>query len=269
MAILQASTEKRIATVTQQAMTRAVNVLVIGCGGTGSELVDALARLHYSLLHLGHPRGLRITLQDDDTVSPFNVGRQRFAPSDVGLNKAEVLATRYGVLFGMRITAVPAKVSPRELGRMDEHDLVITCVDKASFRTQLAKHWRTRESDTLWLDCGNGKHDGQVVLGHLGQPAAGAGDRLPNVFDLFPAIATTPDDDAPSCSMEAALASQMLFVNRWMGDIAATLLVRLFTQGSIAEHGAFVNMAKLTVAPIKIDPATWQAMGFTALTSSV
>jgi PRTRC genetic system ThiF family protein len=262
MSLIHTSIDKHLATVTNEAMNRPVDVLVIGCGGTGSELVDALCRLHYSLLHLGHPGGLQITLQDDDTVSPFNVGRQRFAPADVGQNKAEVLATRYGLIFGMDIRYKPTRAGRREIHFMCDYDLVITGVDNASFRVRMAQHWRRRKTSTVWLDCGNGRFDGQVLLGHLGQPEDS--DRLPNVYDLFPAIATTPDDDQPSCSMEAALASQMLFINRWMGDIAATLLVRLFTQGSITEHGAFVNMQKLTVTPIKIDRVGWEFLRGTA-----
>lgn len=254
MKLLNVSIAKSSATLTEYAMTHAIRVLVIGCGGTGSEMVDALCRLHFALRHLGHPAGLKLTIQDHDTVSPFNVGRQRFAPSDIGLNKAEVLANRYGLLFGIPIQFSSRKAGASHIGEFGDFDLVLTCVDTASFRTRMAEHWRGKKTETLWLDCGNGRFDGQVTLGHLGKPA---GDRLPNALDLFPGIATTSDDNEPSCSMEQALSSQMLFVNRWMADIAATLLVRLFTQGSAAEHGAFVNMARLSVSPIRIDPKGW------------
>lgn len=254
MKLLNVNIAKSSATITEDALTHPIRVLLVGCGGTGSELVDALCRLHFAMLNLGHPAGLQLTIQDHDRVSPTNVARQRFAPSDIGLNKAEVLATRYGLLFGIPIRYSTRKAGDSHISEFRDFDLVVTAVDSASFRTRMAQKWRQKKTNTLWLDAGNGKLDGQAVLGHLGIPE---GDRLPNALDLFPGISTTPDDDEPSCSMEQALASQMLFVNRWMADIAATLLVRLFTQGTVAEHGAFVNMARLTVSPIRIDPQAW------------
>lgn len=255
MSLLSVNVAKGIATLTEAGLDRPAKVVVIGCGGTGSEMVDALCRLHFALTHLGHP-GLLLTIQDDDTVSPFNVGRQRFAPGDVGQNKAEVLAKRYGLLFGLPIHWVDRRAGVSHIKEFSVFDLVVTCVDRASFRTRMASHWRNRKTGTLWLDCGNGRDDGQVTLGHLGQPPAG--NRLPNALDLFPSIATMPDDDQPSCSMEQALSSQMLFVNRWIADIAAGLLARIFTHGQVREHGGFLNMSKMTVTPIRIDPMGWE-----------
>lgn len=71
MNLLHVSIAKSIATLTEDAMTRAIRVLVIGCGGTGSEMVDALCRLHFAMRHLGHPAGLNLTIQDHDHVTPF------------------------------------------------------------------------------------------------------------------------------------------------------------------------------------------------------
>lgn len=38
-------------------LERPVTVWLLGAGGTGSELLDGLARLHAALLALGHPGG--------------------------------------------------------------------------------------------------------------------------------------------------------------------------------------------------------------------
>src|SRR5512143_622428 len=134
----------------------AVKVLIVGAGGTGSECLDALVRLHYALTHIGHPDGLSITLQDGDTVSSANVARQRFVPSDVGHNKAELLARRYGLMFGLSIRALPTYALKRHVAEFAQFDLVITCVDRARFRVAMGKHWATRKCETLWLDHGNG-----------------------------------------------------------------------------------------------------------------
>lgn len=237
-------------------------ILVLGCGGTGSEIVDALARLDHVLRALGHP-GLDITLQDGDTVSAANVGRQRFLAADVGNNKAEVLARRYGFLMLVDLQHVPKHQSAadrKKLHSLGNIDLVITAVDRASVRTELADAWRQQTSGPLWLDCGNGASTGQVVLGHLAGAEKG---RLPHVLDLFPGIRTTPDDDQPSCSVAAAIRTQHLGVNRFMADAAVfTVLAPLFTQGQIEHHGAVVDMAKPNVAPIRIDPNVWAFYGY-------
>jgi hypothetical protein len=39
-------------------LDQCVTVLVIGAGGTGSQIVSGLARLHTALIGLGHPGGL-------------------------------------------------------------------------------------------------------------------------------------------------------------------------------------------------------------------
>ncbi|HZR33793.1 MAG TPA: PRTRC system ThiF family protein [Nevskia sp.] len=242
-----------------ETFTRAIRVLVVGCGGSGSEMVDALARVHCCSTRAGH-EGLRITLQDGDTVSEANVGRARFLPADVGANKAALLARRYGLLFGLPITAVEHACTAREIQKFGQFfDLVITCVDKASFRVKVADHWCNRSCETLWLDTGNGDFSGQCVLGSLGRPA---GERLPNVLDLFPGIRQTPDNDAPSCSMAEALKSQQLFVNRWVVDSAGAMLWRLLAEGHITNHGALVDMRTLKMTPIAVHSASWEFFGF-------
>lgn len=238
-----------------------IRVLVIGCGGSGSEMIDALVRFHHSARGIGHA-GLELTVQDGDSVSATNVGRARFLPSDVGLNKAELLARRYGQLFGMPIRAISHACTKRGIRQLSEFfDLAITCVDKASFRVQVADYWCNRPTQTTWLDLGNGSYTGQVVLGSLGLSST---PRLPNSVQLFPSVRTASDDDAPSCSMEEALKSQSLFVNRFAVDVAVSMLWRLLAEGYIENHGALFDMRGITVKPIPVNHATWQFFGFQA-----
>ena len=45
-----------------------LRVNLIGAGGTGSQMLTALARINHALLNLNHP-GLFITVFDDDRIS--------------------------------------------------------------------------------------------------------------------------------------------------------------------------------------------------------
>jgi len=241
-----------------------VKVQIIGAGGTGSEVVDALARLHHALIQLGHPGGLHVTLWDGDEVSQTNTLRQRFWPTDVGQNKAQTLIQRLNLFSGLNWTAIPHHF---ELYSEDEIacDLLITCVDKASFRYDLGDMAYGQHADVLWLDTGNGSREGQVILGDLGDPEYPSEDfyRLPNVFDLYgEQLRATDDDDAPSCSAAEALAAQDALVNRFVATIASELIWDLLRHGKIERHGAFLDLDRLSVSPLPIDPKQWAIFGY-------
>src|SRR5580704_2115494 len=79
--------------------TNPVSINLIGTGGTGSQMLSALARINQSLIALQHP-GLCVKAFDDDKVSEANLGRQLFSQSEIGLNKAAVLVNRLNRFFG-------------------------------------------------------------------------------------------------------------------------------------------------------------------------
>src|SRR5688500_19339876 len=72
---------------------RDATFVLVGCGGTGGFLAEALCRL------LIGRRGA-LHLVDPDRVEEHNVARQSFDRADVGLFKAEVLARRLARRFG-------------------------------------------------------------------------------------------------------------------------------------------------------------------------
>lgn len=251
--------------VNEEWLENPLRVLLVGVGGTGSEVLDGLARLHMGLTAVGHPAGLEVTVMDADTVSTANIGRQRFAPCDVGQNKAVTLVSRYNLFYGLAWEGLPLDLEDIESATRRQ-DIVVTCVDRASVRTKLGQWAASRRAhygeESLWLDFGNGRTTGQVVLGHLMCPSD-AKLRLPNVFDLYPELAGMRDEDGgPSCSMAAALREQDLFVNKWAA-LGVGLLWQLLTSGSLDRHGFFFDSAALSVNPLRVDPAVWSFMGNT------
>jgi PRTRC genetic system ThiF family protein len=78
---------------------RRVTVALIGCGGTGSQMLTGLARLNHALVEDGHgPTRHRVRRRQ---VSAANVGRQMFSPADVGQRKSVVLVHRLNAFFGL------------------------------------------------------------------------------------------------------------------------------------------------------------------------
>lgn len=249
--------------IPQHWVNRPLRITLVGAGGTGSDLLVRLAKLHCQLVALGSP-GFIVTVHDPDCVSDTNIGRQHFSPSSIGLNKAMVLVNSVSLAYGLAWKAVPRAYEPLSDDATDA-DLIITAVDKAAFRALLAKAFDGRYTDTLWLDTGNGADSGNVVLGHLGRASEGI-LRLPNVYDLWPELdrMSHVDDQAPSCSAEESIQRQSWPVNQTAAMLAAELLWTLFRSGKLAYHGYTFNLAPMTTVPMVIDTDAWSFFGYEA-----
>ena len=247
-------------------LTRAIKVVLVGAGGTGSHVLRRLANIHLAMIELGHPAGLDVIVIDPDTVSKTNVGRQNFWPSDVGQSKAEILVNRCNLLMQTGWVAEAAKVTDGT--QFSNPDIVIGCVDNRNGREAILKALkRSVYSSAYYLDIGNREHDGQVVLGEVFGASYKRENRLPHVADLYPDIidgSRDDTDDTPSCSLAEALEKQSLFINDTMANAACNLLWELFRYGQLTHHGQFVNIRSGRVTPLAIDPETWKRFGFEA-----
>lgn len=242
-------------------MMRPIKIALVGAGGTGSALLTELFQMDYLLRNISqHSVYLDIAVFDDDEVSHSNVGRQSFWACDIGNNKAETLVNRFNVHGGLSWTAHRERVSKAHVDQLAKFDVLITCDDKAAVRAELGSAFNQvkRFAETLWLDMGNDKNSGQVVLGH----AFDRENKLPNVFDLYPSLSEMVDKDEDSCSHEAALQKQEFGINKKVALEASTLLWKLLRHGEIKHHGAFINMNETSVHPLKIDTQTWAMFGY-------
>jgi PRTRC genetic system ThiF family protein len=248
-------------------LTRRVRILLVGAGGTGGEVLYALARMHTVLLALGHPGGLALTLVDGDRVSAPNIGRQRFYACDIRHNKASVLIHRMNLAFGLDWQAKPTHWSTDVADHtlwFGRYDLLVSCVDRASVRVALARAGARLYPAILWMDFGNGQYAGQCILGHLGQRRESSeGLRLPNVFDLYPELKTVNDDAQPSCSSVEAIRQQDLFTNPLIAEAGVSLLWRLMRTGQLDAHGTLIDARGPSVTPLPIDPDLWSFLTHT------
>lgn len=235
-----------------------VDVLVVGCGGTGSALVAGLPYLHQALLAFGHPEGLQVTLMDGDEVSPSNCVRQPFTRSEIGLNKAVVLANRINMFWGFDWGATPQYLAPGREWNDAGPDIVIGAVDSRAARRVLLDTFYN--ASPYWLDFGNEAEIGQFVLGEIFDHEDDA-ERLPHVGDLFPDL-LDPDldaDDGPSCSAAEALTRQAPFINQVLANHGLALLSRLFRYGQIDHHGGHINLETGRHVPRPVPPPSKRA----------
>ncbi len=250
-------------------LDRAVRVLVVGCGGTGSAFIGGLPYLHLSMLAQGHPLGLCVTALDGDNVSPANSVRQPFSRAEIGLNKAIVLVNRINLFWGLNWHAIPDALTMQALAPSyasygEPHlrpDIVVGCVDTRAARAMIDKSVSGSSLTGYWLDVGNSAASGQFVLGEPRNARnKQSRTRLRTVAELFSEIAdpALDDDNQPSCSAVEALSRQECFVNAVLAQHALALLARLFRYGHISHHGGFVDVATSRAAPLAVDPGVWR-----------
>lgn len=244
-----------------------VTVNLIGAGGTGGQVLTALARMSHALIALEHP-GLMVRLWDDDKVDTANLGRQLFTTAELGQFKSVALMNRINRFFG---TNWKAETERYDKNLTDEDKicatLTISCVDtpKARFEiaeilTALAKKHYGRNRVQYWLDFGNSRTSGQVILSSLDkikQPASELYrpiEKLPLVTEEFKDLLLQSglDDQTPSCSLAEALTKQDLFINSALANLGASLLWQLFREGILFNRGFFLNLREFKTQPLKV-----------------
>lgn len=244
--------------------THPVTICVIGCGGTGSQVLVSLARVNYTLKALGHP-GLHVISYDPDIVSITNVGRQLFSESDIGLNKAVLLTTRVNAFYGTAWEAVPELFNKKTATRCN---ITLTCVDNIKSRIEISGLLKNGTRNQLyephnklvyWMDFGNARNTGQVVLGTLAdikQPDSALFETvntLPLLTDKFDLRMVKEEDSGPSCSHADALRKQNLFINSTLAQLGCDMILEMLTEGMIGYSGFYLNLKTKCANPIPLD----------------
>ena len=247
-------------------------IVLVGCGGTGGFLAEALARLL-----LG--RRARLFLVDPDRVGPENLGRQAFRKADLGRFKAEVLAERLAADFaceaGYSVLPYEARVHTAAFDRPSRLGLVIGAVDNAAARRAIAT---TLDEQTtrpfgwgspppvLWLDAGNGYNSGQILLGNALRP-----EQVRRAFD--PSIGVCRALPAPSlqrpdllqlpppgeaqppatCAVAVVRREQSATINQLMAAVLASYVERLL-DGACTWMATYVDVQDGLLQYVPADP---------------
>lgn len=246
-----------------------VTINLIGAGGTGGQVLTALARMNQALVTLNHP-GLMVRVFDDDTVSKANLGRQLFTTAELGLYKSVALINRINRFFGTNWKAVTEKYGTRyhEDGDGAWATITIACVDTVEARLDIAEVLKKlnksmgnrRDQPLYYMDFGNSRDTGQVILSTIGkitQPVSKqyrTVNALPMVTDEFGELLTASEasDNTPSCSFAEALTKQDLFINSALANVGASLLWQLFREGMLFNRGFFLNLKDFRTQPLKV-----------------
>lgn len=229
-------------------------ITIIGAGGNGSHVISDVARLVASL-----KKDIEIVLVDGDQIEEKNLIRQHFVKSDLGKNKAEALALRYGSAYNVNISFVPefltvdnvATILPNQWSPGPQ--LVITCTDNLKSRKLVEETCQNH----IWIDLGNEEFGGQVTftclmgkLNHWYKVKYGSETHAiptPTVFELFPDYLTKMKTEKPvtevSCAEIAeASPAQAGFVNVMAAAIAKNFVHAVLTGREIRTYQVFFTI---------------------------
>jgi len=225
-----------------------IEIMVMGAGGTGSRLVNNLARINMTLRGLGKTE-LAVTLYDDDIVENNNIGRQQFYNEDIGRNKADAIIERINYAYELDWVSIPRKWCNKNIlfDEIVEHEhchIYITCVDNIRTRKELSDNfYRIKgEKGKYWMDIGNGKDYGQVILSYHGNDKNCIAMRTLNDISDGQFNKMKDKKDDPSCSLAVSLGKQSLFINSILAEYAGDMLFRLLSDYSIDYNGIFINL---------------------------
>ena len=250
--------------------TNPITVNLIGAGGTGSQVLTALARMNHALTELNHA-GLSVRLWDDDVITEANLGRQLFAESELELYKSVALINRVNRFFGTNWKAETQKFEKNGLGKLKSNmksEIYISCVDSVKSRFDIAEILNELKIDKgyyrnqckYWIDFGNSQFTGQVLLstiGNIKQPNSEkyeTVENLPFITEEFGELLkiSEAEDNTPSCSLAEALEKQDLFINSSLAQMGSSLLWSLFSNGLTENRGFFLNLKNFHSKPINL-----------------
>lgn len=250
---------------------REIRIVMVGCGGTGSWLAPAVARILRVLKESG--RKASALFIDPDVVEAKNIPRQNFCEAELGYPKAQTLAARYGAAWGVELQAIIGSFQSGILNAYwNRLTVVIGCVDNAAARQEIAKTLQANSIDSpprvWWLDCGNHRESGQVLLGSTNSShALKAAFPLDSLCQHLPSPAMQcPDLFVPqpeelqhtkmSCAELALANTQGLIVNQRVATEAADYLARLLIQQNLRRFATWFDLESGATRNSYITPET-------------
>ena len=251
-------------------------LVLIGCGGTGSWLAPSVARFARTMAEK-FSKEVAVCFVDPDVVEAKNIYRQNFCLAEVGYSKAVTLAKRYSTAWSVNIFACANKYSWQMVSNLggyhfDGLTVLIGCVDSRDARRDIQNSFHNIGGTVFWLDCGNTKECGQVLLGRNtpGEgistfPAKGkcawlplpsrqhkdlVARELPAERKKKPAVT-----EGMSCAEIALLDEQGLTINQSIAAIAADYLKRLLLTEDLDRFQTYIDLASGSMKSTYITPA--------------
>ena len=232
--------------------------IVVGAGGTGGYLIPNLARMVSLTSEKFEDEGVshRITIIDADSIEPKNLTRQQFVQPDIGKNKAEIMARRYGRSFGLTIGYIKKYIeSPEDLVQLmnsSEHTpVLVDAVDNNKTRLIMkeAMDEYGKTGEILQISSGNEEYAGQVIFNYKNKDiytsvlsSDGATTRnTPGLFEVFPTAEIGQLPTELSCAEQAISSPQNIHVNMTAANLMFGYVNKILNYRPINELAIFFD----------------------------
>lgn len=182
---------------------------IIGLGGTGSYILDFLAKVPVQTIHLF----------DGDKFYVHNAFRAPggFAEGDFGRNKADLFADRYAP-FRKGVISHPWYVDNDHTEHLGECDFVFVCVDRGPARKEIVQLLRERELPFVDVGMGLRKDEGGL------QGLVRTVFARPETVDALAAAKVFPEREAKDNMYQTDI--QICELNALSGCLAAIMFKR-------------------------------------------
>lgn len=243
-----------------------LRIIQVGAGGTGSFAALAIARLIYELKESG--KAVEFLIVDPDRVESGNIPRSNFCSAEIGSFKAQSLATRITIAWGIEChyanEGFDAEIHLKQAsGDYRALTVLVGCADNHHARREmhravehLQRYHSNEAPNVWWIDAGNGKFSGQVLIGcttkRLKPENHFVGSSL---CRLLPAPSLIHPDllepekksrstelESLSCPERIRLGEQSLNINQRVAIEIAEILAEMFLTRSLKRFASYFDL---------------------------
>ncbi len=242
--------------------------IIVGAGGTGSFLIPAIARLIFELKQQ-QDKPFEMLIVDPDFVESGNIPRSNFCAAEVGRFKAQTLAERITIAWGLETKFSCEKFDAEKHMKESANDyrsltVIVGCVDNYLARRDIHnaidrfRGYSSSDAPNLWwIDGGNGRSSGQVLLGsntkrikpeqHFAGTSICRSLPAPSQIhpDLLTEEKTSPENDrleAFSCPDRIRLGEQSLNINQRVAVEMADMLTAMFLTRTLKRFASYFDL---------------------------
>ncbi|MBX3282052.1 MAG: ThiF family adenylyltransferase [Acidobacteria bacterium] len=244
----------------------ALKFILIGAGGTGSFAAPAIARLVFELKQIQN-KPVDMLIVDPDVVGSGNIPRSNFCAAEIGRYKAQTLAERITLAWGMEIEYSCEAFDAEKHLRRSMRDyrsltVIVGCVDNHLARRDIHnaidefKTYGSLDAPGIWwIDSGNGRSSGQVLLGSTTKRQKHekyfAGTSIcrslpaPSLVHpdlLEPETKVASEINEASCPDRIRLGEQSLNINQRVAVEVAEMLSAMFLTRSLKRFASYFDL---------------------------
>jgi len=232
-----------------------INIDLIGVGGTGSYVLQGLAKL--SLVHkelVINSQGINVNVYDPDVISHSNTVRQLYNDNEIGESKAMTIVSNINRNYGFDWNAFEEKY---DVKKIKDTQVIILCPDNMIVRRKVYDYISHKIKGQLInhgegvyiIDFGNSYDYGQVYVSYI--PGKNVKKDIPQYGFPKNYLETKEDLNEPSCSIAEAISKQKLFMNPLLASHGLNLLDELLTKEQMTHKGIYVSLETLTSKSIQ------------------